>query len=164
MLVQIVYSVDRTVYFKILGPEQSHDRLKPFKADIKMDRFWGPSKAMTEARENALKALKNSLSVLIEGPSVSQNRELMRIISRYGNSDSAPRIIECSSDHEELERLLFGDRNTIPGLLWPSPRESICLASIDHMPLYIQKEIVGVILTQRVDNSVIRKTFIYINF
>ncbi|MBR3227197.1 MAG: helix-turn-helix domain-containing protein [Erysipelotrichaceae bacterium] len=156
-----LWNVERIVYFKTVEAEPDHEDFKSFKAETRMERFWGPSKAMREAKENTLKSLKNSLSVLIEGPSVSQNRELMRIISRYGEVKNVPQIIECSTDHKELERLLFGDRNTIPGILWPSPRESICLASIDHMPLYIQKSIVDVILTQRADNSVIKKMKIF---
>ena len=156
-----LWNVERVVYFKAVEAEPDHDDFKSFRAETRMERFWGPSKAMKEAKENTLKSLKNSLSVLIEGPSVSQNRELMRIISRYGEVNNVPRIIECSTDHKELERLLFGDRNTIPGILWPSPRESICLASIDHMPLYIQKNIVDVILTQRADSSVIKKMKIF---
>ena len=154
-----IWPLDRIIYFKKKTPNMFLDRPLAYRAEEKMSRFWGPSVKMQYAREMAMNAINNSLPVLIEGPSVSQNRELMKIVSRYGpDVDNIPAIIECSIEAEELQHLLFGDQIESPGHLWPSASAAICLASVDRMPQYLQQKIFDFALEQR-DNPNTTKKF-----
>lgn len=157
-----VWALDRIVYFKKKTPNMFLDRPLAYRADEKMNRFWGPSVEMQYAKEMAMNAINNSLPVLIEGPSVSQNRELMKIVSRYGPEvDNIPAIIECSIEADELEHLLFGDQIENPGHLWPASSPAICLASIDRMSQYLQQKILDFVLKQRDNPKIIKKLRIF---
>lgn len=157
-----IWELEKIVYFKLKSPSVYLDRPRAYRAAEKMEKFWGPSIAMQFAKENAIQALNNPLPVLIQGPSISQNRELMKIISRYGpDVNNIPAIIECSMETEELYHLLFGDQIENPGHLWPSACPAICLASVDRMPLYIQKKMCDFVVQQRENPKVIHKLRIF---
>lgn len=128
--------------FKTEDAVQLLNTAKPYEAEQKMRSFWGPSKRMQAAKQAAMAATKNNLPVLIEGVCGDQNRELMKIISRYApETVKSPTIVQCSIDAEELRHILFGNGRNRVGLLWPPRKCAICLASIEHMPLYLQKRL-----------------------
>ena len=157
-----IWDLDRIIYFKLKSPVVYLDRPMAYQAEKKLETFWGPSVHMQHAKEQAINATSNPLPVLIHGPSNSQNRELMKIISRYGpDVDSAPAIIECSNVTDELKHLLFGDGVEHPGHLWPSPCSAICLASVDRMPQYLQLQLLDFVVKQRDRSDASGKLRIY---
>jgi len=157
-----IWDIEKIIYFSLKSPNMYLDRPMEYRADKKMDEFWGPSMSMQNAKKQAINATLNSLSVLIEGSSASQNRELMKIISRYGSEiDTIPVIVDCSIVQDELEHLLFGDRIENPGHLWPTPSSAICLSAIDRMPQYLQVQLLNYMMHQRQDADVKNKTRIY---
>lgn len=128
--------------FKTQDATQILNAAKPYEAEKKMNTFWGTSWRMRAARQAAMASTKNNLPVLIEGSCGVQNRELMKIISRYApGSGASPTIVQCSIDPEELRHILFGNGRSRVGLLWPPRICAVCLDAIDHMPMYLQKRL-----------------------
>lgn len=140
--------------FEVEDAAEILDAAKPYEAEQKMRNFWGPSKAMHGAESAAKSAIKNNLPVLIEGVCGAQNRELMKIISRYAPETlRSPAIVECSIDAEELRHILFGNTRDRVGLLWPPRKCAVCLASIDHMPLYLQERLFAFMVDRQMSGS-----------
>ncbi|MBR0172474.1 MAG: helix-turn-helix domain-containing protein [Lachnospiraceae bacterium] len=140
----------QVVCFHLHRPRDLIMKETSFGADEKLSEFFGPSEQMREAKHRTEAAIRNRLSVLIEGNNPSLNKELLMLLSRYDREDNIRQeIVECDIPAEELERILFGRQPDLPGLLWPVPEEVVCLSSVDRMPRYLQRRLADYVLEQQ---------------
>lgn len=160
--VQLSCGYTKMYRFQELDVARLLRRSKPYGAKAKHAFFWGVSPEMRAAEYAATTATKNKLHVLVEGSCPEQNRELIKMLSRYApEEDMSPVILDCSIDAEELRHLLFGNGINKPAMLWPARKSALCLVHINHMPLYLQKRLYAFLIDCQVNGGLGSKIRIF---
>lgn len=108
----------------------------------KLELFFGKSQAMERARQNAVRALHNQLSILVECPDRKQADELAKILSSsFAKGERQVVKVDCSEEEEILEAVLLGRKDEFPSILSLTKESVLYLYGIDYLPLYLQKRL-----------------------
>ena len=111
---------------------------------------FGPSQEMQDAKYDMLIAAHNSLPVVIEGRDMVQTQYLARLLYSTSSAEGEPYFeVDCTLRFVEIERMLFGDGIHSPGLLGMPRGGTICLLSVNYLPLHIQDRLSRAILEQQ---------------
>ncbi len=107
-----------------------------------IEEEFGIAPCMREAKQIALRAIDNELSILIEGKQKRRNDELAkRYLFRYAADGKGMLEIECGEDETIVRQELFGGiLRSCSGVEMAKGR-AICLYSIDQLPLYLQNRL-----------------------
>lgn len=114
-----------------------------------MDNFFGKSISMVKARQKVQEAIDSDASVLIKGSSINTH-ELSCLIHFYSTRKDYNFIaIDCEDNTVEQE--LF-DEADIVNKLRLANKGTLCLKSVDSMPLYLQSKL-DAFLSSKVINT-----------
>ena len=103
---------------------------------------FGPSSEMQNAKYDMLIAAHNSLPVTIEGRDMVQTQYLARLLYSASSSEGEPYFeVDCTLRVKEIEDTLFGDGAHAPGFLGLPRGGTLCLLSINYLPLHIQERL-----------------------
>ena len=107
-----------------------------------LDTFFGKSAAMQRAKQNALRALRNHLSILVECRDRKQADELTRtLFMQAGQENRQVLKVDCFQDDDILEAVLLGQRDRFPGALSLARESVLYFNGIDYLPMHLQKRL-----------------------
>ena len=119
-----------------------------------LDDFFGKSPAMEKAKQGALRAMQNHLSILVESTDDQQADALAKVLCwRLKKDDQQLVEVNCKEDEWILETVLLGYGDKFSGVRAFENECVLCLYGIEYLPMYLQKRLLSLLNTERSDGT-----------
>ena len=122
--------------------------------DDYLDSLFGVSAPMIKAKHKVQSIIGSGESALLVGTSKGRLRSLAHKIYLYSASNKRNYFdIDCNGDKNLVELEMLGKENFEPGKIRFAHKGTLCIHSIDQLPLYLQRKLDKFLVSRVLDGN-----------